>query len=152
MCDLSFKSPRVDDLPQRSIRSQRQQVARDVKGPRLQRALVRFLLHLGRLGRDADQVLRHMRRERLVLGEEKIKRLTIERASFAVGAELRRVIAAFFEVLIAGRTLLPVPALLVGQLDSSENREPLYRQRDVRQVGNRAVTVLEVESVKKLLG
>ncbi len=117
MRHLRLKGPRIDDLPQRSIRSQRQQVARDVKRARLQRAFVRFLLHLGRLRGDADQVLRHVRREPLILGKKKIQRFAIELAGFVIGAEVGRVVATLFEVLIARRALLPIPALFVSQLD-----------------------------------
>src|SRR5712691_1974116 len=96
-------------------------------------------------------MLRHVRRKSFVLGKEKIQRLAVELAGFVVGAEVGDVISALLEVLITSRTLLPIPSLLVSQLNCRQNREPLDRQRNMRQVGYRPVTVLEVESVEKLL-
>ncbi len=148
---LRLQRARVHDFAERSVRSERQQVARNVEGPGLKSALVGFLLHVGRLGRDADQVLRHVGGERVVLGEKKIQSFAVELAGYVVGAELGRVVAAPLEILVAGGALLAVPSLFVGQFDGGENREPLDRQRDMRQVGDGAVAILKVERVEKFL-
>ena len=85
MRNLRLQSARIDDLAQRSVRRQRQQIPRDIEGPRLQRALVRILLHLGRLRRDADQILSHVRRKRFVLREQKssVSRYSLRASSSA---------------------------------------------------------------------
>src|SRR5713101_9630211 len=96
-------------------------------------------------------MLRHVRRESFVLGKKKIQRLAIEFACLVVGTEVWDVVAALLEILIACGALLPIPALLVSQLNCCQNREPLDRQRNMRQVGNRAVAILKVKSIEKLL-
>ena len=65
--------------------------------------------------------------------------------------EIGRVVAALLEILIARGALLAVPALLVGHVDRRQNREPLNRQRDVRQVGDGAMAVLKIKGIEKLL-
>ncbi len=115
--DLDLQRTGVDDLAQRRVGSQRQQVARDVEGAGLQRALVLLLLHVGGLGGDADEVLRHVRRERVIFCKKTIQRLAVEIAGFVVGPKVGGVVAALLEILIAGGALLAVPALLVGQFD-----------------------------------
>ena len=56
------------------------------------------------------------------------------------------------KVLVARRTLLPVPALLIHQHNGRQQAQPFHRERDVRQVGNGAVAVLKIKGVQKLLG
>ncbi len=65
-------------------------------------------------------------------------------------AESRRIVAALPEVLVARRALLPVPAGFVHHQRGRQQREPLNRHGDVRQIGNRAVSVLKVEGAEKL--
>ncbi len=60
-------------------------------------------------------------------------------------------VAALSEILIASRALLPVPTLLVGHDNGGEDGEALDGERDVGEVGDGAVPVLEVESVEKFL-
>jgi hypothetical protein len=69
-----------------------------------------------------------------------------------VGRELRGVPAGLAEVLVAGRALLAVPALFVYQAYRCEQREALDGEGDVREVGDGAMAVLEVEGVEELLG
>src|SRR6185312_7352277 len=87
----------------------------------------------------------------LVLGKQKLQCLDVELAVVVAG-ELGNVEAALLEVLIACRTLLPIPALLVNEGNSRENREPLDGERNVREVGDRTMAVLEIESIEELLG
>ena len=56
------------------------------------------------------------------------------------------------KILVAGGTLLAVPALLVHQHDGRQQAQPLDGKGDVRQVGDGAMTVLEIEGVEELLG
>ncbi len=117
MRNLRLQRARIHNLAERSVGRQRQKVTRNVEGPRLQRALVRFLLHVGRFGSNVDQILRHVRRKRLVLGEQKIQCLAVETSPLIIRPEIRRVIPTLLEVLIPRRPLLPIPALLVGQFN-----------------------------------
>ena len=59
MRDLRFQRAGVDDFSQRRIGGQWQEIARNVECPRPQRALVRILLHVGGLGCDPPQILKH---------------------------------------------------------------------------------------------
>ena len=66
--------------------------------------------------------------------------------------EIGYVVSALFKILIAGGALLAVPALLIGDRNGREYGELLYCDRDVGQIRNRAVAVLEVEGVEELFG
>ena len=92
-----------------------------------------------------------MRRKRFILGKQKIQSLAVELAPLVIRAEVGCVIPALLEILIPRRPLLPVPSLLVCKFNRRQNRQPLDRQRNVRQVRNRAVPILKIESVEKLL-
>jgi hypothetical protein len=48
--------------------------------------------------------------------------------------------------------LLPIPALLIGHRDGGQNREFFDGQCDMRQIGDGAVSVLEIKCVEKFLG
>ena len=76
----------------------------------------------------------------------------IERASRGIVPKIGNEIAAFLEVLIAGGTLLPVPAGLVDHHGGRQDRKPFNGESQVREVRNAAVAVLEIESVEELLG
>ena len=116
MPDLRFQRPRVHDLAERCVRRQRQQVARNVERARAQRSLVSVRLHLRRPRRNARQILKCPLRNVFVRGKKKFNRLRIERPRRrALRAKIRRVVAALFKVLIARRSLLPIPPLLVNQ-------------------------------------
>ena len=110
----------------------------------------RLLLHLGRLGRDVDQVLRHVRRECFVLRKKKIQCLAVELSRLVVGAEVGNVVAALLKILIARRALLTVPALFVGQFNRCKDRQSLDCQCDMCQISDRAVTVLKIKRIEKL--
>ena len=69
-----------------------------------------------------------------------------------LSTEVRGVPARAAEVLVACRTLLAIPSLLVNQFDRSQQAEPLDREGDVGQVGDGAMPVLEVEGVEELFG
>ena len=100
-CDLAFQGARVNDLAQRSIRCQRQQISRDVEGTRPHSALVGFLLHVRWPGGDFRQITKHRVRVLFVFGKETVNRLLVESACRLVTAEIRRVVAAFLEILVA---------------------------------------------------
>ena len=72
---LVFERARVDDLTQRSVGRERQQVAGNIEGAGPQRALVGLLLHLVGLGRDAGQVQEHAVRQSFVFREQGIDRV-----------------------------------------------------------------------------
>ena len=151
MRHLRLESARVDDLSQRSIRSQRQKIARNIESPGTQRSLVRVLLHVGRLRRNPAEILKHRLRQLLVVGKQLIDGLPVKPPRRSIFPEIRRVVTALPEILVARRTLLPVPALLVRNHDRSQNRQPFNGERDMGQVGDRPVSILEVESVKEFL-
>src|SRR5438552_14964885 len=54
--------------------------------------------------------------------------------------------------LIARAAFLAVPHGLVDDRHGRQDRDLLESENQVRQVGNRAVTVLKVESIEELLG
>src|SRR5215472_13646351 len=56
------------------------------------------------------------------------------------------------ERLVAGAALLTIPDWLVHDRHRSQNRDVLQTKDEVRQVGDRAVPVLEIKGVEKLLG
>ena len=70
----------------------------------------------------------------------------------AVCPKIRKIPAGFEKVLIARGAFLAVPALLVHQNDGRQQAEPLHSEGDVRQIGNRAVPILEIECIQELLG
>ena len=111
------------------------------------------LLHLLRLGRDARARYCNMRSERASYSAKQESMVSRYRCGPAcICAEIRSEIAALLEILIAGGALLPVPALLVGDQDDRREDGKLFNgEGDVRKIGDRAVAVLEVESVEKLL-
>ena len=69
-----------------------------------------------------------------------------------LGAEVGREPAGAAEVLVARGAFLAVPALLVDQRDGGEQAEALDGEGNVREVGDGAMAVLEVEGVEELLG
>ena len=66
---------------------------------------------------------------------------------FQVSAEIGDVVAAPPEVLVAGRSFLSIPALLVDGRDGGQDRQALNGEGNVRQIGYGAVAVLKVEGV-----
>src|SRR6185437_5192590 len=56
------------------------------------------------------------------------------------------------EVLVARGALLAIPSLFVDEYNRSEQRKPLDGEGQVRQIGNRAMAVLEIECIEELLG
>ena len=115
--NLGFQSARVDDLAQRCVGGQRQKVARDIKGPRLQRAVVALLLHVGRLRHLVLQRGEHGLENAVIAGEEVLDGFAIAVRGCGIGAEVRHVPAALSEILVSRGPFLPVPALLVDQHD-----------------------------------
>src|SRR6185312_16690157 len=120
----------------RSVGRQRQQIASDIEGSRSQSTVISFLLQLRWLRRDLRQVSEHRFRRLFVLSEKRLDRLPIESRCSFIRSEVRCVIAALVKVLIARRSFLPIPTLLVSHLNRCQDRKPLDRQRDVRQVRN----------------
>ena len=148
--DLRFQCAGVRDLAERRVRRERQEIPGCIEGTGLERALVGFGLHRLRPGDASLERLEHPRAEPLVR-----RKLRLDRGGVAVqfGAKIPRgVPTGVAEVLVARRALLPIPALLVDKLDRGQQRQPLDGHGDVGEVGNRAMAVLEVERVQKLLG
>src|SRR5712691_12530247 len=114
VCDLVFKRSRIDDFAQRSVRCQGQQISRHIKSPRPQGAVVAFLLHLRGLRRDAHEIMKDLLGKRFVFGKQTVDCFAIQRPGLIISPEIWRVISAFLGVLVASRTLLAVPSLLVG--------------------------------------
>src|SRR5690242_7706621 len=98
--DLRLQRACVYDLPERSVRREWQQIARDVEGASAQSALIRLLRHLGRLRYLSRQIARHLVGEMLVLRKEELQSLNVELAVLFT-RELGNVEAALFEILIS---------------------------------------------------
>src|SRR6202030_3391370 len=94
---------------------------------------------------------RHVRRERFILGEKKIQRLAVKLARLGIRTEVWDVVTAFLEILITRRAFLTIPALLVRQFNRCQDRKPFNRQRDMCKVSNRAMAVLKIKCIEKLL-
>ena len=94
VCDSSretcvLQGTRADDLAQRGIGRQRQQVAREVEGAGAQGALVRILLHLSGLRRPLAQVAEHLVGEVPIFAEKMVEGFAVERASAIVISQNR---------------------------------------------------------------
>ena len=150
--NLRFQGARVHDLAQGRVGRERQQVARHVEGPRLQGAVVGLRLHRLGAGDALAQGFVDGGGGALVGGEKVVDRIAVEFGGRGIGAEFGKVPAGFLEVLIARGALLPVPALLIHQHDGGQQAQALDGEGDVRQVGNGAMAVLEIECVEELLG
>ena len=132
MRDLVFKRSRIDDFAQRSVRCQGQQISRNIKSPRPQGAVVAFLLHLRGLRRDAHEIMKDLLGKRFVFGKQTVDCFAIQRPGLIVSPEIRGVVSAFLEILVARRALLPIPSLLVGYGNRCEDGKLFDRQSDVR--------------------
>src|SRR5262249_20931117 len=98
-------------------------------------------------------VAQHRLAEGLIFSEEKIHGRAVGGfAGFTTGAKIRNVITALLEILVARGALLSVPALLIHQNNRRQDRKLFHGKGHMRQVGDRAVAVLEIKSVEKLLG
>ncbi len=58
--------------------------------------------------------------------------------------------AGFQEILVAGRALLAIPTWLVDEDDGGHQAESLDGEGDMRQIGDRAMTVLKIKGVEEL--
>ena len=150
--DLCFQGSGAHNLPERGIGGQRKQIPGHVEGAGFQRALVGFRLQRLRARNAAAQQLQHCRGGALVGGEEVLDRMRVELGRSRILRKIREIPARFEEILVPRRPLLAVPPLLVHQHDGRQQAQPLHGKGDVGQVGDRAVTVLKVECVEKLLG
>ena len=74
------------------------------------------------------------------------------RLQSVIGSEVRKVIAALFEILVARGALLAVPALLVNHHNGGQDGQLFNGKSDVGQIGNGTVAILEIKRVEKLLG
>src|ERR1700747_2957042 len=126
--DLILQSARVDDLSERSVSSQRQEVARNIEGACFQRTVVGLLLHLIGLRRSLCQIAEHIFGERFVFREKIVDGAGVQLPCRGVAAEVGSVVATFSEILVAGGTLLPVPTLLVSDDDGGQDRELFDRK------------------------
>src|SRR5208282_123232 len=131
--DLAFQRAGVDDFPERSVGGERQQIARDVESAGAQSALVCLRLHFGGTRGDADEIFERSLRNFFVGCEQGLDGFAIQSPGRSarggtvfreiVILESRRIVTALPEVLIAGRTLLAIPALLVGNNNGGEYGE-----------------------------
>src|SRR3954465_10207387 len=93
----------------------------------------------------------HLLREGLILGKKKIDGGAIVAAGSGICSKVGNKVAALLEILVARGALLSVPALLIDENNRRQNRQLLNGKRQMRQIGNRAVSVLEIKCVEKLL-
>ena len=121
MRHLRLQRARVDDFSQRRVRRQRQKVTRNIESAGAQRPLVGILLHVSGFRRNPAEILKHGLGKPLVVDQQLIERLPVERAGGNVIAKIRSVVAALAEVLIASGALLAIPTLLVGDNDRGQN-------------------------------
>ncbi len=145
---LRLERPRVHDLSQRRIRRQRQQIPRHIKRPRLQRPLIRLLLHRLRLRDGRGQRPRHALAHLVIAAKQQLYRLPEQPR---LPRQIGRVPPRPPKILVPRRALLPIPALLVLKHNRRQQAQPLHRHRDVRQIRNRPMPILKVERVQELL-
>ena len=150
--DLGFQGAGVHDLAERGVGGERKQVAGHVECAGLEGALVGLGLHGFGTGDAAAQGIENGRGGALVSVEEARNGLGIKLCRGRIRAKIRKKPAGFEEVLVAGRSLLAVPPLLVNQHDGGQQAEPLDGEGDMGQVGDRAVAVLKIKGVEELLG
>jgi hypothetical protein len=143
---LGFQSAGIDDLPQRCVGRERQQVAGNVEGAGSQGALVGVRLHVAGARSDAGEIFKGRPRDFFVGGEEGVDGVAIQGARGGV-LETRSMVSTLFEILVAGGPLLAVPALLVRDHDGGEDGKALDGESNVGEVGDRAVAVLEIKCV-----
>ena len=86
-----------------------------------------------------------------VLSKQKFSRGLEELLRLGIACQSRRIVAGTGEVLISGRSFLPIPTLFVHHCDSCQQREPLQGEGDMCQIGDGTVAVLKIEGVEKLL-
>ena len=150
--DLRFERAGVDDLAERGVGRQRQQVAGYVEGACLQSPVVALLLHLRGLCNLRLQRLEHALGEFVIRRKQSFNRFAVELGCVAVRAEVGHVPAALFEILVPCRPLLSVPSLLVDERDGGQQRQSLDGEGDMGQIGDRSMAVLEIECVEELFG
>src|SRR5437588_6561286 len=90
--DLRLERACVDNFAERSIRTQRQKVARNVERPRAEGSLVGLLFHISGLRRQVCEVTEGALGERFVIGEKALDRFAIKLRLLIV-SEIRRVVA-----------------------------------------------------------
>ena len=147
--DLRLQSSGIHDLAEGSVRRQRKQISRDIECTSLQSAFIGFRLHGFGLPNRGLQGIQHSGANLVVSGKE---RCYDSRKLWRLLAKIRGMPTGQPEVLVARRALLTVPALLIHQFDRRQQTEALNRERNVCQIGDRAVAILEVEGVEKLFG
>ena len=150
--DLSFEGAGAHDLAERGIGCQRQQIAGDVEGAGAESALVSLQLQgFGARNAAAEQV-EDSGADMLVGIEEAFYGFGVELGRFGIFSEIREIPAGPEEVLVAGGTLLAVPAGLVDEGNGSQQTESLDGEGDVSQVGDGAMAILKIKGVEELLG
>ncbi len=149
---LRLQGARTDNLAQRSVGRKRQQITRKVERPGAQGSLVSFLLHLLRFRRAALEIAEHRFGEVAVFAKNLVDSIDIKLAGVGVVVKIGNVVAAFLEVLIAGRSLLSIPSRLVDGDGCCQNGQPLDGKSDVRQIRDTPVAVLKIKGVQELLG
>ncbi len=150
--DLGFKSAGADDLAERGVGGEREQVAGDVEGAGAEGALVGFGLEAFRACDALAEQIEDGGADALVGGEEAVDGLGIELGRSGICSEIREIPAGFEEILIAGGAFLAVPAGLVDEDNGGKEAEALDGEGDVGEVGDGAVAVLKIKGVEELLG
>ena len=149
--DLLLQRPDADHLAHIGGRSERQEVARDVKSPGVHRPVVDLRLHVIGLRSCAGQVVLDGRVQGGI-------GLVQARGDAPVGGLDRRALdvlryedATRPEVLVAGRLRLAIPERLVLNIDGGELRDAFEADDDVAEVGDRGMPIVEVELLPELL-
>ncbi len=128
---LRLQGARADDLSERGVRRQRQQISRKVKGASPQSSFVGLLLHFIRPRRQLPQIPKHLVGEVTIFGEEQVNSLAVEGTRANIPAKIGNKVSTLLEVLIAGGTFLSVPAGLVDGYCRGKNRQTLDRKCEV---------------------
>ena len=144
MPDLLFERTDARDFADVGRHGERQHVADDVEGARRDVARVDRFLHLRGPGIAAAEQGLDRWKQLAVRREQAVGRGS-ERCDVRFAHLPRHVVAELREVLIAARLRLSVPQALVLDMDGGELRDVLEADDNVAEVGDRGMTVLEVE-------
>src|SRR5580704_8937319 len=120
--NLGFERSGIHDLAQRGIGGQWQQVAGYVKSPGPQGAVEGFLFHLRGASDASAEVLKHGLAAGVILSKERLDGLGEWDTGGRAPGKVGQVPAALAEILVAGGTLLAIPALFVDQDDGCQQR------------------------------
>src|SRR5258708_22136120 len=94
---------------------------------------------------------KNFRSESVIFSKEKIHGGAVRQFERAFHAEVRHVISALLEVLVARGAFLTVPPLFVHEHNGGEDSETIDRKCDVSQLGAGALSVMEAKRTAQLL-